>query len=280
MALDLPLDRFQRWMQAVVVHPDEVEQAVASPEAAAEVPPDRIGAVVLPSKTLTPSERLSIYQGMYPLRMTDALAVDYPALQHFLGDDEFAALVRAYVQVFPSRSYTLNRLGDHLPDYLRDATGVRRRDFCHELARLELAMSHVFDAPETPPLSAEAIAAVPAEAWERARLRPIKAFRLLAFRYPVNAYFQSMKDDNHDHPRIRLKDTWVAIHRRNYRVYRFELTKSGYDLLRDLVEGTPLGEAVALAVQRGGRRAPRPEELYRWFREWVSGGMFQAVETA
>jgi hypothetical protein len=216
---------------------------------------------------------------MYPLRMEEALAQDYPALQHFLGDDAFRDLARAYVRDHPSRSYTLNRLGDHLPEYLRTAARVRRRDFCHELATLERAVTEVFDAPETPALAETAIAAVPPEAWEGARLRPIAAFRLLSFRYPVNAYLQTVRDDDHDHPKARLEDEWVAVYRRSYSVYRLDLTRPAHDLLSDLAAGKPLGEAVAAALRRG-RRPPSETELFRWFREWVSGGVFASVETA
>ncbi|HEX9203737.1 MAG TPA: DNA-binding domain-containing protein, partial [Vicinamibacteria bacterium] len=166
--LHVPLDRLQRWMLGLVVHPGPVEEALRVAEA--EVPAGRIGDVVLPSKTLTAAERVGIYHGMYPLRMTEALQSDYPALAHYLGDDSFRDLVHGYVQAFPSRTYTLNRLGDHLPEYVKTAPGVRRPAFCHDLARLELAVSEVFDAPETPPLSEKAIAAVSPEAWEHAML--------------------------------------------------------------------------------------------------------------
>ncbi|MFI5007824.1 MAG: putative DNA-binding domain-containing protein [Solirubrobacterales bacterium] len=266
----LPLARLQRWMHEVVVYPGTVEEA----------PAERIEDVILPSATLTAAERIEIYHAMYPLRMGEALASDYPALHHYLGDGAFGELVRVYVQAHPSRGYTLNRLGDHLPEFVKTAPGLRRPEFCHDLARLELAISEVFDAPETPPLSEAAIAAVPPEAWERAVLTPVAAFRLLSFRYPVNAYLQTVKDENHDHPKARLKDTWVAVYRRDYAGYRLELTRAAHDLLAELVAGRPLGEALARAVRAGGRRAPSEQELFRWFREWVSGGVFGAVTIA
>jgi hypothetical protein len=71
--LDLPLDRLQRWMQAVIVHPGPPEEAVRTSVARALVPDERLADVILPSKTLRPEERLAIYHGMYPLRMRDAL---------------------------------------------------------------------------------------------------------------------------------------------------------------------------------------------------------------
>jgi hypothetical protein len=279
MALELPLGRVQRWLQAVVVHPGSAREALGSPGAAAELAPEALGELILPSRTLTPVERVGIYQGMYLLRMEEALASDYPALKHFLGDDRFFELVRDYVQVHPSRSYTLNRLGDQLPEYVREARGVKRREFCHELARLERAVSEVFDAPERPALEAQDVARVAPEAWERARLQPIDAFRLLALRYPANEYLQSLKDEDHDHPRPRLKLNWLAVYRSNDSVYRLALSRAAHDLLADLAAGRPLGEAVAAALARGGRRAPGEGELHRWFRSWVSAGLFHAVRT-
>jgi hypothetical protein len=277
MALDLPLDRLQRWMHGVITHSGAVSDALAAPESVSELSPDRLGDVLLPSSTLSPEDRLAIYHDMYPLRMYDTLSEDYPGLVHFLGDDAFRRLVADYTRVHPSRSYTLNRLGDHLPDFVLSA-GLPRAAFCHDLARLELAISHVFDEEETPRLTAAQIAAVPDDAWERAVLRPVAAFRLLAFRYPVHAYLQTVKDDDHDHPKARRKDEWVAVYRRDYGVFRLSLPRAAHDLLADLVSGMPLGEAIVCAHRRGGRRAPSETKLFRWFREWVSGGLFRAVE--
>ena len=276
--LHLPLERLQRWMQAAVVQPGSVQDAVKAPAAADLVPADRVGEVILPTDSLSSVERMGIYQGMYLMRMEEALLSDYPALQHLLGPRRFIELVSDYVQVHPSRTYTLNRLGDHFPEFVGTAAGLRRSAFGHDLARLELAIAQVFDAEETPALSAEAIAAVPEAAWETARLRTVAAFRLLALRYPVNEYVQSVRDDNHEHPPVRAKASFVAVYRRDYVICRLELTRGAHDLLAALAAGVPLGEAVSAAMTVSGRRRPRPDDLFRWFRQWVAGGIFRAVE--
>jgi hypothetical protein len=264
-------------MQGVIVHPGPIGKAVRAAPARALIPPGRLGEVIRPSATLSPVERVGVYHGMYLWRMRDALAADYPALEHFLGDDGFTALVRDYVAAFPSRSYTLNRLGNHLPAFVRKrARGIRHRAFCHDLARLELAVTEVFDAEETAALTEAAVAAVPAAAWDRARLRPIAAFRLLSLRYPVNAYLESVHKDNHDHPKARRQDSWVAIYRRNYGVYRHDLSRPAYDLLVDLSKGRPLGRALAAALRRGGK-TPTEGQLFEWFRDWVGIGLFSSV---
>jgi hypothetical protein len=265
-------------MHAVVVHPGSTGKALASRGAAREISPRKLDDVILPSRTLDPLERIGIYHGMYLLRMRDALIGDYEALSHFLGDRAFFEVVRGYVQKHPSRSYSLNRFGDHLPEYLRRAPGVSRRGFCVDLARLECAIARVFDAEETPSLPAQAVGAVREEAWESARLRTVAGFELLALRYPANAYLQSVREGNHEHPGTRKKDTWVAVYRKDYAVWRLDLDRPGFELLSDLAGGRPLGKAVARAMRRRSGAAVTEAALFRWFRLWVSGGMFRSID--
>ena len=111
-------------------------------------------------------------------------------------------------------------------------------------------------------------------------LEPIEALRLLALDYPVNAYAQSVKDEDHAHPATRRKPDHVVVYRRSYGVYRLALSRAAHDLLADIVAGLPLGEAVAAALQRAGRRGPSEEDLFRWFRDWVSEGLFRSVRLA
>ena len=271
------LDRVQRWMQAVVVHPGTVDDAIRSTKAVAEIPAAAVADVVRPSARLTAVQRVGIYHGMYLGRMVDALESDYPALRRLLGAEGFADLVRDYVQAHPSRSYTLNRLGDHLPAFIAKAPRLRRRGFCHDLARLELAMSQVFDEEEMRVLTPKAIADVPPGAWEGARLHPIAAFRLLAVRHPVSAYLDAALGDGPAAPQRGRRHGGVAVYRRVYGVYRLDLSAPAHALLHALAAGETIGDAVGRALARGGRAKIDTEDLYRWFREWVAEGIFRAV---
>lgn len=114
--------------------------------------------------------------------MRDALRSDYPALAELLGERGFAKLVADYVAVHPSRSFTLARLGDHLPEFLAGWGSPRRRGLRTDVARLERAGAQVFDAEETAPLDADALQALPAADWPKLRLRPAAAFRLVRVR--------------------------------------------------------------------------------------------------
>ena len=277
MSLDRPeLGLLQRWMQEVVVHPGPVEEAIKAEEAMHHIPSERLTEVVLPSHSMSSLERIGVYHGMYLMRMEEALETDYPVIRYHLGDHQFSHLVRDYVQRYPSTSYTLNRLGDHLPQFLLDEPDWPQAAFLHDLARLELAMTEVFDEEESPVLSGEELAAVPPEAWEHARLRPIEAFRLLHLRYSVVPHLEAYHRDRPS-PSQRRRATWIAVYRRDYSVLRLELSRAEYELLRALTVGVPLGEALATAgaSQKSARKQDR---VFRWFRTWIAEGLFSSVD--
>jgi hypothetical protein len=270
------LPRLQRWMQEVVVHPGTVEEAIESDQATREVSSDLLEEVVLPSHSMTSVERIGVYHGMYLMRMEEALETDYPVIRYHLGDHQFSHLVREYVQRHPSTSYTLNRLGDHLPQFFLDESDWPQAAFLHDLARLELAMTEVFDELESLVLGIEELEAVPPEAWETARLRPIAALRLLSFKHAVVPNLIAFHGDRPS-PSPRRRASWVAIYRRDYSVLRLELSRAEYDLLRALVKGAPLGEALATAAES---KSPRQQaKVFRWFRTWISEGLFTAIES-
>jgi hypothetical protein len=263
-------------MQEVVVHSGTVEEAIDSDRAVREIPSERLGEVVLPSHSMTSAERMGVYHGMYLMRMEEALETDYPVIRYHLGDHQFAHLVREYVQRYPSTSYTLNRLGDHLPQFFLDEAEWPQAAFLHDLARLELAMTEVFDQEESPVLGASELEEIPTEAWEEAILRPIAAFRLLAFKHSVIPNLVAFHEDRPS-PSPRRRASWVALYRRDYSVMRLELSRAEHDLLRALVDGAPLGEALATAA---ASKSPRQQaKVFRWFRTWISEGLFTAIES-
>jgi len=267
MPSDLALAPLQEWMQAVVTHPSDVYEAADAGEIA-------VGDVILPSRTLQPIQRVGIYHGMYMLRMIEALAVDYAALAEFVGEHAFEHLVRDYVQQFPSRSYTLNRLGDSLPEFIA-ASSLKRKTFLRDLAKLELAMTHVFDEAEAEALPADAIASIAPERIADARIVPIRALRLLSLDYDANEAFQAFRDERPMKP--RRQKTWLAVHRRDYGVYRMPLAREAFAFLESLVNGETIGDAID-SFHRRFRRFPEQNELFTWFRDWSAAGLFTAIE--
>jgi hypothetical protein len=260
-------------MQAVVVHPGTTEGALRSNAAARHVKPGRIETVLLPSPTLTSAQRIAIYQEMYPMRMRDALSSDYPAVEHFLGDG-FLDFVQAYTKAHPSRRYTLNRLGDHVPAFIARQRKLKHRAFLRDLARLELAVTECFDAPEAPAIKPVHIEGIPANRLGRSVLATSPSLRLVALEWNADAYLDTLRDDNHDHPSPKRVRSFVVVIRRSYSVYRFPVSAAAFAVLQDLQRGRRVEDVVKRALSRRGPRRASVEDFGAWFRHWATEGLF------
>lgn len=267
------MERLQRWMQACVMAEGPVERAIETAAARREYAGSAARGLIRASRTMAPLERLDVYRGMYEARLVEALRVDYPGLRQLLGEETFAELARLYVSIHPSESYTLNRLGDRLPEFVGGVEGLRRAGFAQDLARLELAETEVFDEAEAEAAGAEAIAGVREEDWGRLRFRPVPALRLLRLRYPAHAYVQAMRrGETPGAPRPR--GTRLIVYRRDYAMLHQELPAAGYALFEALAGGRTLAEGIE-AMQEAGGGGPR--RVFGYFRLWFGEGLFSSV---
>jgi hypothetical protein len=112
--------------------------------------------------------------------------------------------------------------------------------------------------------------------WDESRLLPIAAFRLLNFKHAVIPNLVAYHEDQPS-PNPRRRATWVALYRRDYSVLRLELSRAEYDLLQAIVGGAALGEALATAAVLNSPR--QQAKVFRWFRTWISEGLFTAIES-
>ena len=263
----------ERWMKALIIHPGTVEEAIKARSAAREIPSSKLP--VLPSKSLTAHQRVDVYREMYWLRLREALLIDYPELQRFLGADRFDELCDAYVQEYPSKSYSLNRLGDHLPRFLAEGGFPllkRQRPFATDLSRIELLMTEVFDEEEVAVLDEAQVASVPMDAWDSIKLRAIPALRSGAFQYPVSQWITAVRAEQPAGHLVKRQNSWVIVCRRNHSVYRLVVSRKAYHLFAALVSGKTLSDAV------GSVCGVSPAMLQEWFKDWVAHRVFRAVQ--
>jgi hypothetical protein len=283
------LDRIQRWMQAAIMHPDGVVEGMRSPEARAAIDADSAERVVTRSKALTAAERLAIYGNAYYARLLECLREEFPATAHALGEETFDAFAGAYLQRYPSHSYTLCVLGANFPRYLAETRPPREEgepevswpEFLADMAAFEWAFSEVFDGQgvEGKEVLDEAkVRAVPPERWLEARLVPVACLRLLAFRFPVQEYYADVRADKS--PSLPAPaETLVAMTRRNFVVHYYALSAPEYRLLSALVAGKSVGGAIEEVVRSQDADFDHlAANLHEWFRRWAALGLFQAVD--
>ena len=114
--------------------------------------------------------RLGTYYNAYRIRLIDCLAVDYSALEKFLGREAFENIALDYLQHYPSTHPSVRWFGRNLPAYLQQHYIGDSAEFIQEMASYEWAHSMVFDAAESARLfQLEDMVQVPAEAWPQLR---------------------------------------------------------------------------------------------------------------
>lgn len=282
------LDELQRWMQAVITHPAGVEVGIESFAAQQQigVVPEQAERVIARSQAQSALERLEIYNRAYFGRLLECLREEYSVLAAALGTEIFDSFAMGYLHAHPSRSYTLNDLGAHFPEFLaetRPPRGEEERagrdwpEFMIDLARVERAVNEVFDGPGIEGerlLDAAALQTIAAERWPGARLLCVPCLKLLQLNYPVNDYFAAIRRG--DTPAIPEPGiSYLVVTRRDYRVRRFPLELPAYELLSSLARGLTIGEAVRRAADVSELAdEPLARRIGEWFRFWAAEGLF------
>jgi hypothetical protein len=286
------LDVVQRWFQAVVTHPGGIEGGAASEEAQALIRLNRgeLEAVVRRSRNLTAAERISIYANAYYSRLLECLGANYPILKQTLGEEVFDSFAFEYLQQYPSRSYTLDHLGESLAQFLDETRPASENgeevswpDFLIDLATFEWTIAKVFDGPGVEGrtlLTPESLQSIPPERFAEARLVPVPCLHVLTFRFPVNAYYTAARQtaEGEELPVPEPGEEHAALTRRDFIVRRYPLTSPQQALLREVLSGATVGEAIAAAAAASDLDDEAlAAELRAWFRFWVAEGFFLEV---
>lgn len=115
---------------------------------------------------------LAVYQNNYRVQLVGCLEVSYPLLLTRMGADAFRQVAIAHIDEHPPHAWTLDAYGADLGNTLRER--LPNHPDLHELAWIEWALSEAFVAPDTLPLSQDALAQVN---WDIARLKPNPSLR-------------------------------------------------------------------------------------------------------
>jgi len=285
------LTQIQRWMQTAVMHPDGVVSGMDSDEARRHIDAGaaNVEQVLTRSKALSAVDRLAIYGSAYFARLLECMRDEFPATTHCLGEETFDGFAAAYLQDYPSRSYTLCQLGTNFPRYLVESRPAREEgepevswpEFLADLVRFEWTFSEVFDGPGLEgkeALGPAQVQAVPAERWPEARLVPSPCLRVLAFRFPVQEYHAAVRAG--EKPGLpEPAETLLALTRRHYVVRHSILSGPEYQLLSALAAGQSVGAAIEQVAQTAGADLdPLAADLHQWFQRWAAAGYFERVE--
>jgi hypothetical protein len=227
---------------------------------------------------VSPVEQLEIYREQFWLRHTSSLVEDFPGLGGILGQAEWEKLAEQYLQEFAPDSYTLRDLGARLPELIERAGWLPHQALCLDMARLELAYIEVFDAPNTPSLAPERLAAIPEETFAQAGLVIAPSVRLLSVRYPVADLRRQLRSESDEPVAIPgERPQQLVVYRRQLKLWDMPLSPVAFTFLTALASGNALGTAAELAAQGPEAETEVATNIGAWLREWTAKGLVSDV---
>jgi hypothetical protein len=288
---EFPLNAVQRWMQAVIVHPQGVSAGLAAEDAQQhlQLPPPDVSQLIPSSPSQSSIERLAVYANAYYARLIECLESEFPVFRQTVGEETFAEFAADYVQHYPSQSYSLGHLGDNFPRYLEKTKPVDDAefsqpswaDFLVELASLERTFGDVFDGPgleNQMALRAADLQSIYPERWSSARLEFAPCFRLLSLQFPLNDFYSAVRSGQSPE-RPEPSNSWLAVTRRDFIVRRYDLTELQFLLLAELRAGKTIGAAIESAAETySGETATLAADIRDWFQRWAAAPFFSGVQ--
>jgi hypothetical protein len=289
------LQTLQREMAATVMLPLTLDEEMQAEAPDGRSMRDVAEGFIAPNSRLSAFERLEIYNRQYWLRVLGALAEDFPALRAVVGGRAFESLSVQYLAAHPSRSFTLRNLGSKLPDWLaaHPHWAGRRHRLALDVARIEWACVETFDGADRQPLTLDDIAALGADS--QLALQP--HLQLLALHYPADNLVLSLHDREKRErgeagmsqdgafdalamlPKIRLRATWLAVHRADLSIYYRRLKREEFQTLAALRRGLTLVESLESGFADSKVPAPlRSQRVREWFANWAKLGWLCAAD--
>ncbi len=141
---------------------------------------------------LSPQSRLAIYRNAYVSRLTEALRSSFGKLHQVLGDEVFAAAAAAFIAERPSRTRSIRWFGHHLADFLARTAPYEAQPIVAELARVEWALTEVFDAGDASSLRREDLLQTAPQHWGELTFTFHPSVRTLSLAWNTTAVWQSL----------------------------------------------------------------------------------------
>ncbi|MBI1248935.1 hypothetical protein GC197_13975 [bacterium] len=283
---DLPV--LQKWMQAVITHVGGVANGIDSSAARQHIDVEvaNVESVVTRSEKRTSVERLEVYANAYHARLVECLKSIFPIFAQTVGDELFYEFAVSYLQQYPSTSYTLNRLGDHFPDFLEKTSPnygtdtLAFEEFLVGLAVVERSIDEVFDGPgfeRQAAVSPQTLEGMSPEVFWESRLKTVPCLRLHSFPFPINDFITQAKQSP-DAEIPEFQPSWLALSRREYVVRRIPLTRFEYHVLARLEGGLRVGDAVENAMVEVGEPEDLPGVVAAAFRKFAAEQLFLSIQ--
>lgn len=229
--------------------------------------------LTLETPNFSKQERLHIYHEAYRLRLIDALRNDYPALETYIGEDEFISLTAEFIAKYPSHHPSLRWLGEKLPDFLRKHAHWQEHIEVVELAEFEWRQVMAFDAADTSLATLDELRTLPPEQWMTLKLELHPSLQLMHCYSNAPTLWNSLTKDK-SAVAIELtqeKQAWLMWRENLQVVYRPIDTAEAWALNAFLTQKNFADVCEGLCEWFAAEQVPA--QVAQYLQHWIRGGL-------
>ena len=218
-----------------------------------------------------------VYRHAYVARLAEILGDDYEFVHAYLGDAQFAKLVRAYIDAHPSDQRSARWFGRHFPRFARTTAPFSEHSEVAELAALEKALADAFDGPDAAPLSLTDFATVPPEEWPRLTFTPHPAVIRLSFRTNAADIWMALKDETTPPPARHLPEPQALIVWRQDLMARFRPLETEEAMMWDeAANGVRFGVLCEMVATFAGEDDAEMRAA-TYLKTWIETGLLESL---
>jgi hypothetical protein len=225
-------------------------------------------------------KRIAIYANAYRLRLIEALQDSYRALHAVLGDEQFDALARGYIETHTPGHFSIRWYGDGLARYARLTEPWSAMPAIGELAAFEWAFEETFDAADAEPVDAGALARRAPEDWPMLHLRFHPSLRRLRLAWNVTDVWNAVQRGDEELPEPELRPAAVEwlIWRHDLRQFFRSLDAAEARILDAAVAGEHFGALCEILAETMPAEAV-PSHAAGTLKTWITDGLISAIGT-
>jgi hypothetical protein len=192
-------------------------------------------------------KRYNVYRNNVTVSLIDALAATYPAVQRITGVEFFRAMARFHVRAAPPTSPLLFEYGRDFPAFIAGYEYAQDMPWLADTARIERAWLDAYHAADAPPLSADALAAIPSDSLSDLAFLAHPAACIVRSAHPAVSIFAMNRVEVPFTPLQSNAAEDALITRPDMEVVVRLLPPGGAAFLKTLIDGGTLGAAAATA---------------------------------
>ncbi len=269
------LKKIQQWFGGVIKQPID-DQSRINPIAPSGTPILKEATkYITPSPTLEPYQRIELYNQQYWWRLLKTLHEIYPLVTRLFGYHDFNQIIGVpYLQKYPPHHWSLNHLGDKLPQWVQEEYTASDQDLIYDAARIDWAYNEGFYAASLP--SADSEQSDPTELFsQKMSLQPhVYLFKL---RYDMFSFREAFLEkepeywEENDFPEMDKGEYHFVLYRNHANRLVWEKIDAGeFHLLERFQSGSSIEQACEwLETEKGELYQQATENLHHWIQRWI-----------